>query len=197
MNEPFNEKRFKNVLTVSRILTIIIVSIIIFMGVLALIGTIFGMFISPTWIEFDLSQHALLFDRGPIAFSIDSLEGILSLKTILVFGGLALIVVTGFGLMFFNNLRLLLREVKEKRPFSSTSVKHVMYMSYTLILAGIIIPIFASVFFRQIMLAVESPELSINYSPDINTIFLGLLLYLLGKIFAYGNYLQAEVDGTV
>ena len=113
---------------------------------------------------------------------------------ILIVSSIIYLVATWLVLRWLTSI---LRSMAKKRPFDQKNPKRISYVALVVILSGFVSPWLDYCFFRHEFHLYNLKSFLVRYRPDINTIFLGLLLLVLAGAFAHGCYLQREVDETL
>jgi|GEM_PF-2753284 len=89
-----------------------------------------------------------------------------------------------------RSLKVILKNVNEKNPFSHENVKHIQYLGYMIITSSFFSGLYSLVIWFFIK--------SVNFKlVDLGLLFVGLLILLLSSIFQYGNFLQEEFDTLI
>ncbi|HHT41848.1 MAG TPA: DUF2975 domain-containing protein [Firmicutes bacterium] len=105
-----------------------------------------------------------------------------------------------YALVFVYVLRRL-REVLDTvvmgEPFHRDNPKRIRDIGLGVTAAAFLVPAANSWVAHQMIQSFSLSGFSIVYSPDVQIIFTGLLLLVLAGVFAYGCYLQEEMDQTV
>lgn len=101
------------------------------------------------------------------------------------------------GALFLRQLIGILREVERGRPFSQANARRLGKMGIIAIVSSVAYRIGVAAVLHSVMDIAGLNNINVNYSPDANMIFVGILLFILAGIFKYGSYLQDEYDATV
>ncbi|MFW5838859.1 MAG: DUF2975 domain-containing protein [Bacillota bacterium] len=199
MEQSFDKKRFNAVMNITHIITKfgkwILIAAFGFATLSVLIGIVLMIInVDLGAIEVVITEANL---AGAISDNLTEIDAILLLKQVLVFGGLAGMVTMAFLVYVLHNLDLVLNNVKAQQPFVHNNAVRLFNLAYSFMIASIILPIFQFILRYQIM--IENPSIDINAEYTIYTgyLFVGLLLYILAHIFAYGSHLQTSYDETV
>jgi len=104
-------------------------------------------------------------------------------------------------LLFFIFIVLRLRQVMDTvasgNPFHPGNPKRVRDIGAAVIAGGFIFPAANSWVAVKMISTFSLAGFSVTYSPDVELAFIGFLLTVLAAVFAYGCYLQQEMDQTV
>jgi len=199
MTKPFDEKKFLNITRFMKNISKIIM--ILMSVVFGIIVIMFGVtvFVPTDTLTVDLSRmdeiNIVLFNTN-IVYPTSIFEGMFMVKNVLLaLLGFTLVAV-GFFYLILRLIYQVLSDVYEKVPFSQQNVKRLYYLSYTLMAMAIVLPLFMLLVSWQTIHALEL-DATANYSIEANTLFTGILVWILASIFNYGKYLQDEVDQTV
>lgn len=184
----------------SRILSVAAMWFFVFAALVGLGVFLAGMVISQDFLTFNLSELTIhqYFDLQLEAYlSDDILNSDITLKSILITGGLRAIAGSAFLVGLFYLLKRIMTSVENARPFASEVTSSLKWIALGFIIAGIVIPIFDYVFMRSIITQIDGGLLEANYNLGVGYFLIGALLYILMRIFEYGRYLQTEFDETV
>ena len=193
----FDSTRFNKITRITEIVLKVFKVILIIFGGLATLGfIIISLIPSETlWIDGDWLTLSLGFLPTELESQNIVFNG--SLKPLLLAGTFITVTYTIFSYIVLNFIHRVIRKTREKVPFDPTSIKALYYFGYTLIVSGIVLPIFNFVTFNQINRAYNAFDVNIDYNVQFGMIFTGVLIYILANIFEYGAHLQSEVDATV
>jgi hypothetical protein len=98
---------------------------------------------------------------------------------------------------FFYQLSLILKSAEKDNPFEVKNARRLTIMGILLIANSIVYRIGDYVILHSILKVVDLPNLSINYTFNMNGLLMGVLLFILAGIFRHGSYLQEEYDTTL
>ena len=101
------------------------------------------------------------------------------------------------GALFLRQLVGILREVENGRPFSPDNAKRLGKMGILVIVSSIVYRIGQAAALNTVIDLAGLNDLTVNFAPDMDMIFIGILLFILAGIFKYGSYLQDEFDATL
>ena len=101
------------------------------------------------------------------------------------------------GALFLRQLVGILGEVENGRPFSPDNARRLGRMGILIIVSSIVYRIGQAAALSTVIHVAGLTDLSVNYTPDMDMIFIGILLFILAGIFKYGSYLQEEYDATL
>lgn len=200
MSRSFKNNNFDTLLTVTTVvLKSFIIGLFILIGFLA-IGTLVVLFLPKELLDYNLDNlETINLSLMNIQYDIDpsDLTGIINVKLFLIFGGITALFNLTFLQFIFIYLRKIVVDVKEKTPFSDENIKRFNYIGYAYLTSAVVLPLMNSSFLTIgiNLLAVE--RATVNYMVNFQSIFMGILIILLAKIFEYGAYLQNEYDMTV
>jgi hypothetical protein len=200
MQTTQNNKSFKNTISILLLGTNIIMVISYIMITVSLLALIFGIIISKNFQSFSIEDvggyiQTNISQSVKITFPLQG--GEISLKQLSWTGGLLGLVYSSFLFLIIRKFKGILLELKLNRPFGEKSYLSLRVISYIFMAATIIIPIFEFIFFTQLINAVTFPEIDITFSLNLNYLWIGLILYVLAKVFEYGAFLQTSYDETV
>ncbi len=199
MEQSFDKRRFNAVMNITHIITKIGKWLFIATFGFATLSVLVGLVLMI--INVDLGAIEVVITEanlaGALGENLTAIDAILLLKQVLVFGGLAGMVTMAFLIYVLHNLDLVLDNVKAQQPFVQKNAIRLFNLAYSFMIASIVLPLFQFLLRYQIM--IENPSIDINAEYTIYTgyLFVGLLLYILAHIFAYGSHLQTSYDETV
>lgn len=137
-------------------------------------------------------------------------QGIVNFEQIrveMIFTMVFLVVFTGFICYGIKIIRNIMNPMSQGQPFDGTVSGNLKKLSMVFIYGGIVLGVIgcvgnAFVFeaFNINNLLLSDKIVSINVTNelvDIKTVFLGLIIYLLSYVFAYGEKLQQQEDETL
>ncbi len=91
----------------------------------------------------------------------------------------------------------ILRRVKEGDPFAKENGTKISVIGAIILVGSFVVNLMQAAITYAGIVVYNIKNISVNISPDMTMIFLGLLLLILAGIFRYGSYLQDEVDATL
>ena len=142
--------------------------------------------------NFSISPDNII--RFEIQMGNISMENISEIYSLL-FVGIALFLV--IILLVLSQLRIILKNVVNEKPFAQKNAKSIMYIGYIVIAGSILIPITKAFMVNRIINAFELSNVSAVYTINSEVLIIGILLLLVSAIFSYGAYLQQEYDTTI
>ena len=201
----YNERRFQLVLKITRVVTMIITVIFWVLIVGSIIGLVVLVILDPTRLTFTLADLPTIPRQFPrqfenIRIDWDAIIGDASFSLrlpLLIFSG-AIFTSGVIGLWVIRQIRGLLHDVKEDRPFSINNAGRLFQISYSMIAYSILTPLTGMLLGWSILRQLEiTTRDGFGFSINFGLLFVAALLYILAHIFSYGAHLQEEVDGTV
>lgn len=99
--------------------------------------------------------------------------------------------------LVLRRLRQITQTVVMKQPFDSRNPKRILQMAWIVILSAFVAPASNGWVAWRMIDTFSLEDFSVVYSPDVNLALAGFLLVILAGVFAYGCYLQEEIDQTV
>jgi hypothetical protein len=192
-------RSFKQMVTILKWFTNIFLGVFFIAFSASFIAIFVGFFISKDAYTFTLDE--LTFIQAQISQSIfivlDNVNGTVSLRSLLIFGGLVGSFFMAFLALSTWFLRGILKDLLVQTPFTKANANRLLYMAFTFIIGSVILPIVQLISGMQILKNITTPSFEYQLTLDTNLLFFGLLILVLGKIFDYGLSLQTEVDETV
>ena len=140
----------------------------------------------------DVQAFNVLYDIADGRFT-----GIVNVKWLVV---LILVVLTSNGvfLQFIQiQLKRVMKNVREKNPFSEDNANFLKTMGIAFLISAVVLPMLNSWLLMTTVNLFDIYEASVNFSLNLQAVFMGLLILILAYIFNYGAYLQEEHDMTV
>lgn len=200
MNHSFNKKFFDSMIKVVHVfLKYSVGALFVLVGIL-FVGFLVTIFIPVELFEFNL-EHIANMDVSVMNISYDlstiGLNGVINLKWLVVLALFVAIVNLVFYQFIQIQLKKLMRNVREGNPFSTSNSTFLRYMGVAFIVAAVLLPLVDGWLFMVIINRLELFDATINFSLDIQLLFVGVLILILGYIFEYGAYLQEEHNMTV
>jgi len=197
----YNEKRFTFIVKLTRIVSSFVFYLMWGLVGLSIIGVITLLLLNPDVLTFNLAEVASSIDRFDL-YGVPVLEvlgdQVLSLRfTLFLVSGAAVVygVVTIWVLL---QLRGVLEDVNEKRPFSIENAKRLFYITYSILALSVLEPLFSSVIRWSVLRQFDiATRIGLTFSFNFGLLFMAALLYILAHIFQYGAHLQDEVDTTI
>lgn len=200
MNRTFNKGRFDVVIDITHLLLKWSVrALYVLIGILT-VGFLVFLFLPKGLLDYDISNLEninVLYANIYYEISGESFVGIYNVKwllTLLFFAGIA-------NLAFYQYIQIQLRNVisnvKQKEPFSINNVNYLKYMAYAFLISSLVLPIVNGWLFTTAVNTFEIYEATINFSLNMQSLFMGILVLILAYVFDYGSYLQEEHDMTV
>lgn len=200
MKKTFTQNQKSKILTFTSIVVKIMkIGFYILTGALT-ISFLVVLFIPGDVLQFDLAN---LQNTSVQVFNLNVhldetiMDGVIAIKGLLLLGLVLADVYVIFFSYIFRKLQLIFKDVLREQPFSSDNIKHLYNMGYAFIISAFILPIFSALFSSYLINLAGLDNISSNYSIDINSLFMGLLILVLATIFDYGHHLQNEYDMTV
>ena len=120
-----------------------------------------------------------------------------SMKPMLISGFLAMSISLGLISFICWQLKEILRTVLDKNPFAQKNSHRISMIGWSLIIGSCLIKATYMVNGIFLMNIVDSKELDVLIKLPLDFIFIGVLIVILARVFAYGNYLQDEYDATL
>jgi hypothetical protein len=199
--DSYNERRFQIVLKITRIVSVIISVLFWILIVGALIGVVGVLVVDPDRLTFtlaDLPRLPMQFERFTIDWDAIIGDVSFSLRLPLFIASIAALISGAVGLWVIRQIRGLLHDVNNERPFSFDNAKRLFYISYSMVAFSLLSPLTTSLLgwsiIRQLEISVRD---GFRFSLNFGLLFVAALLYILAHIFSYGAHLQEEVDATV
>jgi len=109
-----------------------------------------------------------------------------------------LLLIAGF-LWIVYIIRKFIRTVKEGYPFSRENPRRIRMIGFIVMITGPVVAAIQYVYTYQYLHMLDFPHAEVEITPDINlmTIFLGLLLFVIGHVYDLGVKLKEENDLTI
>ena len=200
MSRQFNKDHFEVVIKiVHAFLRFSVVALYVLIALIAT-GWIITWFIPQASFDFDLANlgntNVQVFG---LQYDLESLglTGVVNVKRIVV---LALLAIIG-NLAFYQYIQVLLKRImthiRNEHPFNDANVTYLKWMGIGFLVASVALPIINSFFFSSVVNTLELFEANVSLSPNMQAIFMGVIILIVGYIFDYGTYLQEEHDMTV
>jgi hypothetical protein len=197
----YNEKRFNFIVKLTRIVSSIVFYLMWGLVGLSIIGVIILLLLDPDLFTFNLAEVPSSIDRFDL-YGVPILEvlgdQVLSLRfTLFLVSGAAL--VYGISTIWILlQLRGVLEDVNETRPFSIANAKRLFYITYSILALSVLEPLFSSVIRWSVLRQFDiATRIGLTFSFNFGLLFMAALLYILAHIFQYGAHLQDEVDTTI
>ena len=199
MRRSFNKKYFNTVLTITRWVTkISVVCLFILIGFL-LISV--GVIMFPVDLfDYNLDNLANIdfqYLNALKEINPDLFTGIVNVKWISVYALFVVLLNVSFLQYVFILLKKAIIDVSNEKPFSEKNIKRFNLIGIAFLVSGFLFPIFNVLLFNGITKLLSFDNININYSMDLQQIFIGLLIIVLANILEYGAYLQEDHDLTV
>lgn len=200
MNRSFNKKFFDSMIKVVHvILKYSVIALFVLLGILGVVFLV-ALFLPKSLFDFDLqllentqvTVMNVVYDLEAFGFT-----GVINVKWMFVLAVFAAIGNLSFYQFVQIQLKKLMKNVREGSPFSESSTGYLKYMGIGFLVASVVLPIINGSLFMVIINQLEIFEATINFSLDIQLLFTGVLILILGYIFDYGAYLQEEHNLTV
>lgn len=200
MENTYNRRKFDIVINGTHtFLRFATNALYVLLGIIVL-GSIAVIFIPKGLLDFDLANlQNINVNIMNTYFEIDEslFTGIVNVKgSILLFLAMGIV-----NLSFLQYLMLLIKwiigDVKNQTPFTDKNVKRLKLMSFGYLFASVIIPLISRAFFFNVIDKLQMSQLSVNFSPNFQFIFMGIIIFILAIIFEHGVNLQEDHDMTV
>lgn len=200
MEKTYNKRKFDIVINGTHTFLRFATNALYVLLGLIIIGAIGVLFVPKGLLDFDLANlQNINVNVMNTYFEIDEslFTGIVNVKgTILLFMAVAIV-----NLSFVQYLMLLIKwiigDVKNQTPFTDKNVKRLKLMSYVYLGASVIIPLVSRSFFYNLVDKLQMSQLTVNFSPNFQFIFMGIIIFILAIIFEHGVNLQEDHDMTV
>ena len=200
MERTYQKKNYDVLIkVVHTILVWVVRAMYIGIGILV-VAFLASLFIPKSVYEFDLANieninvqvaHFMYNFNGSIFTGVVNVKWFVNLLLI------AGVVNASFFLYLLMMLRNVLGNVKEKQPFSDQNILSLKRMGLAYLLAGVILPAINTWLLWVIVKLVDLSSAGVNYSLNLQLIFMGIVIVILAYVFEYGAYLQEEHDATV
>lgn len=152
---------------------------------------------AATWQQ-SVGDQVIFTTGGVMRYHLDLPVGtVVNLKPLLLVGNCSLVVGLAIIAAIHRLLAGILKRVKEGHPFAQENAAKITAIAVITLAGSLVVNLIqAAMAFAGIMVF-DIPNISVNISPNLGMIFMGLLLLILAGIFKYGSYLQDEVDATL
>lgn len=120
-----------------------------------------------------------------------------SMKPMMISGFLAMSVSLGLFSFICWQLKKILRTVLDKNPFEKKNSHRISMIGWSIIIGSCLIKVIYMINGMFLINIVDSKELDVLIKLPLDFIFIGVLIVILARVFAYGNYLQDEYDATL
>lgn len=100
-------------------------------------------------------------------------------------------------IVILKYLIIILRNVEANNPFALENAKAIKIIGIATVVASGAIQIAYAYSAYVAIEAFKITNIGVNFSINVNMLFMGLLIILLSEIFRYGAYLQQEYDETL
>jgi len=198
--EKFKKDNFDIVIkVVSFILKWSVILLYVVLGLMA-IAFIASIFVPKGLYDFDLSLLGNInVQIANVVYEVTegTFEGIINVKSIVIQGIITGIVQLGILQFILIMLKNIVSDVKKENPFSSENFKRLKFIGFAYIGAGVVSPVFNSWLMFRIVEALDLFRIDLNYSLNLQSIFMGLIILGLASVFRYGASLQEDHDLTV
>ena len=189
MRRSFNKKYFNTVLTITRWVTkVLVVVLFILIGVILIsVGVV--MFLPVELFDYDLGELAYVesqYLEALLEIKPELFTGIVNMKWLLVFGLFTILINISFLQFIFIMLKNAIIDVTNEKPFSEKNIIRFNFIGIAFIVSGIILPIFNVLLLNGIINMLSFENVKVNYSLDLQQIFIGLLIIVLANILEYG-----------
>lgn len=133
-------------------------------------------------IQFELNTNTLSNTTSKDIFSLLYVGAILlTIPTLLVLG----------------QLKIILKNVVNEKPFAEKNAKSIRNIGYVVIASSILMPVAKAFVFNKFIHAFNLSNVNVIYSINTEVLIIGILLLIVSAIFNYGAYLQQEYDTTL
>jgi hypothetical protein len=133
-------------------------------------------------IQFELNTNTLSNTTSKDIFSLLYVGAILlTIPTLLVLG----------------QLKIILKNVVNEKPFAEKNAKSIRNIGYVVIASSILTPVTKAFVFNKFIHAFNLSNVNVIYSINTEVLIIGILLLIVSAIFNYGAYLQQEYDTTL
>lgn len=135
---------------------------------------------------------------GIMKFNIDpNLSDTTNLKHLLQTMLPVVIVISSIFVIVNHNLRLILKNVADNRPFKRNNAKRLFMIGIVLIISSVIRRFIEGIFVLAIINMLKIENIDVNFTIDGAMLLFGFLILILAGVFQYGSYLQEEYDATL
>lgn len=200
MEQTFNKKQYEVIIKVVNIfLKWSVRAIFVLLGII-LIGFIAVIFIPKSLLNFDMANLENInvqFANVMYEINEDIFTGIANVKNlllILLFTGIA-------NLTFFQFIQIQLKKivtsVREELPFRNSNAIILRNLGLGYLIASVLISLINSWLMMTLVNTFNVYEATINFSVNLQMVFMGIIVLILAYVFSYGSYLQEEHDSTV
>lgn len=200
MSRSFDKKSFDVMVNfVHTFLKFSIIALFVLIGILGVALLVFT-FLPAEIFDYNIANlETVNIGTTNVIYALDGLEltGIYNVKWLLVL----ILLVANINLGFFQfitiQLKKIVKNVKEKDPFTTANAQNMKIMGIGFLIASVVVSIANSILFMSAVNTFNIFEATVNFSVDFQTLFTGILILILGYIFEYGAYLQDEHNMTV
>lgn len=200
MSRSFNKKQFHAIIDVVYLfLRWAVVSLIILTSLL-FVSNVVMLFLPQSILDYDLANlENVNIQLMNVMYSLNnaSFTGIVNVKWLLSFALFTGIVNLVFIIIVMILLRNLIADVKQQQPFSENNIKRLKYMGYAYLISSIVLPFINQSFSMYVVNLFELWQATVNFSINLQAVFMGVIILILAGVFEYGEYLQEDHDLTV
>jgi len=150
----------------------------------------------------NLSNSGYSFRMSPdnliqFEFNTDTLSNTTSIVDIFSLMYANAILFTILILLVLSQLKIILKNVVNEKPFAEKNAKSIRNIGYVVIASSILTPVTKAFVFNKFIHAFNLSNVNVIYSINTEVLIIGILLLIVSAIFNYGAYLQQEYDTTL
>lgn len=134
---------------------------------------------------------------GVISYKITSSNPAANIRPVMTAVFFMAIVICAIIAPIFKQIELILKTVRNDRPFSFENANRLNIIGFVLMAGAFVIKIAESLVASTMIDTFKLDHLAVTYTPDDMMIVVAFLIFILSGVFKYGSYLQHEYDSTV
>lgn len=200
MERTFNKQRYHGVISIAHIVLKWIIGFFYIIIGIAVIGTIVVLFIPKSALDFNMANlEHINIQFTNIMYEINGgfFTGIANVKNLLLLLGLVGLVNLGFVQFIMIELKKLVASVREEMPFKASNAMILRNMGIVFLIASVVVSLANAWLMMTAINTFDVYQATINFSINLQYLFMGVLVLILAYVFSYGSFLQEEHDQTI
>ncbi len=200
MESTFNKERFHGVIGIVYTILKWIIRFGYLVAGITVIGFLVVLFIPKDLLDFNMANlEHINVQFTNIMYQINGgfFTGIVNIKSLLLLLLFAGMINLGFYLFIMIHIKKLVGSVRNNVPFEKSNAIILRNLGIGYLIASVLVSVVNSWLMVSAVNTFDVINTTVNFSIDLQYVFIGVIILILAYVFSYGSYLQQEHDTTI
>ncbi|HOO43751.1 MAG TPA: DUF2975 domain-containing protein [Bacillota bacterium] len=200
MESTFNKERFHGVIGIVYTILKWIIRFGYLVAGITVIGFLVVLFIPKDLLDFNMANlEHINVQFTNIMYQINGgfFTGIVNIKSLLLLLLFAGMINLGFYLFIMIHIKKLVGSVRNNVPFEKSNAIILRNLGIGYLIACVLVSVVNSWLMVSAVNTFDVINTTVNFSIDLQYVFIGVIILILAYVFSYGSYLQQEHDTTI